>query len=52
MSCEVHVRFCEGREVQLLPATHLKQQLPILLKAKVREHRGGVPTMTADVITS
>ena len=23
MSCEVHVRFCERREVRLLPATHL-----------------------------
>ncbi len=23
MSCEVHVRFCERREVKLLPATHL-----------------------------
>src|SRR5664279_4529737 len=22
MSCEVHVRFCERREVRLLPATH------------------------------
>jgi 4-methylaminobutanoate oxidase (formaldehyde-forming) len=26
----------------------VKQQLPILLQAKVREHRGGIPTMTAD----
>ncbi len=23
MSCEVHVRFCERREVRSLPATHL-----------------------------
>jgi len=29
-------------------ADDVKQQLPILLKAKVREHRGGIPTMTAD----
>jgi hypothetical protein len=26
----------------------VKAQLPILLKAKVREHRGGLPTMTSD----
>ena len=29
-------------------ADDVKHQLPILLKAKVREHRGGIPTMTAD----
>jgi glycine/D-amino acid oxidase-like deaminating enzyme len=29
-------------------ADEVKQQLPILRKAKVREHRGGIPTMTAD----
>jgi glycine/D-amino acid oxidase-like deaminating enzyme len=29
-------------------ANEVKKQLPILLKAKVREHRGGIPTMTAD----
>lgn len=29
-------------------AEDVKSQLPILLKAKVREHRGGIPTMTAD----
>jgi glycine/D-amino acid oxidase-like deaminating enzyme len=29
-------------------AEDVKQQLPILLKAKVKEHRGGIPTMTAD----
>jgi glycine/D-amino acid oxidase-like deaminating enzyme len=29
-------------------ADDVKQQLPILLKARVREHRGGIPTMTAD----
>src|SRR5215831_11599637 len=29
-------------------ADDVKQQLPILLKAKVREHREGIPTMTAD----
>lgn len=29
-------------------AREVKAQLPILLKAKVREHRGGIPTMTAD----
>ena len=26
----------------------VKQQLPILLVAEIREHRGGIPTMTAD----
>jgi glycine/D-amino acid oxidase-like deaminating enzyme len=29
-------------------AEDVKGQLPILLKAKVREHRGGLPTMTSD----
>jgi 4-methylaminobutanoate oxidase (formaldehyde-forming) len=29
-------------------AEDVKAQLPILQKAKVREHRGGIPTMTAD----
>jgi 4-methylaminobutanoate oxidase (formaldehyde-forming) len=29
-------------------AEDVKPQLPILLKAKIREHRGGIPTMTAD----
>jgi len=29
-------------------AEDVKPQLPILRKAKVREHRGGIPTMTAD----
>ena len=26
----------------------MKEQLPILLQAGIREHRGGIPTMTAD----
>ncbi len=29
-------------------AREVNAQLPILLNAKVREHRGGIPTMTAD----
>jgi len=29
-------------------ADDVKRQLPVLSKAKVREHRGGIPTMTAD----
>ena len=29
-------------------AEDVRAQLPILLKAKVREHRGGIPTVTAD----
>ena len=29
-------------------ADDVKQQLPVLRKARVREHRGGIPTMTAD----
>ena len=35
-------------EVLLRLGAEVKQQLPILLEAKVREHRGGIPTMTAD----
>ena len=29
-------------------AEDVKPQLPILLKTKIQEHRGGIPTMTAD----
>ena len=29
-------------------AEDVRAQLPVLLEAKVREHRGGIPTMTAD----
>ena len=29
-------------------AADVRRQLPVLLKATVREHRGGIPTMTAD----
>jgi 4-methylaminobutanoate oxidase (formaldehyde-forming) len=29
-------------------ARDVRRQLPVLLEAKVREHRGGLPTMTAD----
>jgi glycine/D-amino acid oxidase-like deaminating enzyme len=29
-------------------AEDVKRQLPVLLKAPVREHRGGIPTVTAD----
>jgi len=29
-------------------AADVEQQLPVLLKAPIREHRGGIPTMTAD----
>jgi glycine/D-amino acid oxidase-like deaminating enzyme len=29
-------------------AEDVKQQMPVLLTARVREHRGGLPTMTAD----
>jgi 4-methylaminobutanoate oxidase (formaldehyde-forming) len=29
-------------------ADDVRRQLPVLLRAKVREHRGGIPTMTAD----
>ncbi len=35
-------------EILWRAAEDVKAQLPILLKAKVREHRGGIPTMTAD----
>jgi glycine/D-amino acid oxidase-like deaminating enzyme len=35
-------------EILWRAAQDVKAQLPILLKAKVREHRGGIPTMTAD----
>ncbi len=35
-------------EILKRAADEVKAQLPILLKAKVREHRGGIPTMTAD----
>ncbi len=29
-------------------AEDVKRQLPVLLEARVKEHRGGIPTMTAD----
>jgi glycine/D-amino acid oxidase-like deaminating enzyme len=29
-------------------ADQVRQQLPVLLEAKIREHRGGIPTMTGD----
>ncbi len=35
-------------EVLWRAAREVSSQLPILLTAKVREHRGGIPTMTAD----
>jgi glycine/D-amino acid oxidase-like deaminating enzyme len=35
-------------EILWRAAEDVKAQLPILLKAKVREHRGGLPTMTSD----
>ena len=35
-------------EILWRAAQDVKAQLPILLNAKVREHRGGMPTMTAD----
>ena len=35
-------------EILWRAAEDVKTQLPILLKAKVREHRGGLPTMTSD----
>jgi len=35
-------------EILWRAAEDVKAQLPILLKAKVREHRGGIPTMTSD----
>jgi glycine/D-amino acid oxidase-like deaminating enzyme len=37
-----------GAEILWRAAEDVKAQLPILLKAKVREHRGGLPTMTSD----
>jgi 4-methylaminobutanoate oxidase (formaldehyde-forming) len=37
----------DGRVLRRL-AEEVEQQLPILLRAPVREHRGGLPTMTAD----
>src|SRR5262249_2402919 len=36
------------REVLRRLAEDIKEQMPILLAAPVREHRGGLPTMTAD----
>jgi glycine/D-amino acid oxidase-like deaminating enzyme len=60
---EEHPRFFdmyalgEGFQIKDMPldasvlwhyADDVKPQLPILRKAKVREHRGGIPTMTAD----
>ena len=35
-------------EVLLRLGEQVAEQLPILLEAKVREHRGGIPTMTGD----
>ena len=35
-------------EILWRAAEDVKAQLPILLKAKAREHRGGIPTMTSD----
>ena len=35
-------------EILWRAAEDVKAQLPVLLKAKVREHRGGLPTMTSD----
>jgi len=49
--------FGQGFQIKDMPldanvlwhyAEEVKPQLPILCKAKVREHRGGIPTMTAD----
>jgi glycine/D-amino acid oxidase-like deaminating enzyme len=60
---EEHPRFFdmntlgEGFQIKDMPldasvlwryAEDVKRQLPILLKAKMRKHRGGIPTMTAD----
>lgn len=60
---EEHPRFFDmdalgdGFEIKDMPldarvlwhyAEEVKAQLPILMKAAVREHRGGIPTMTAD----
>jgi glycine/D-amino acid oxidase-like deaminating enzyme len=35
-------------EVLWRAASDVRAQLPVLLRARVREHRGGIPTMTAD----
>jgi 4-methylaminobutanoate oxidase (formaldehyde-forming) len=35
-------------DVLLRLGEEVKHQLPILLTARIREHRGGIPTMTAD----
>jgi glycine/D-amino acid oxidase-like deaminating enzyme len=35
-------------EVLWRAGARVKQQFPILLEAEIREHRGGIPTMTAD----
>jgi glycine/D-amino acid oxidase-like deaminating enzyme len=35
-------------EVLWRTGAQVKQQFPILLEAKIREHRGGIPTMTVD----
>jgi glycine/D-amino acid oxidase-like deaminating enzyme len=35
-------------EILRLAATEVREQIPILQTAKVREFRGGIPTMTAD----
>jgi len=35
-------------EILWRAAYELRRQVPVLLEAKVREHRGGIPTMTAD----
>jgi glycine/D-amino acid oxidase-like deaminating enzyme len=35
-------------EVLWRAADDVKRQLPILSEAKIQEHRGGIPTMTAD----
>ena len=40
LSLDAEVLWHYGRDVEA--------QLPVLLKAAVREHRGGLPTMTAD----
>ena len=49
--------FGDGFQIKDMPldarvlwhyAEDVKPQLPILLKAKILEHRGGIPTMTAD----
>jgi 4-methylaminobutanoate oxidase (formaldehyde-forming) len=35
-------------EILWSAAREVRRQLPVLLEAKVREHRGGIPTVTAD----